>query len=139
MKTFFGFAFGGNNDFGKVMETSDSHGNAIKVDFPKEAEIGYGLAIRNADCDNTLAGATKLVANVSCDNVVNVVVEFKTQCSGGAPETSVSLEVKAGEVELQIEVPELKSSLTEIVIFIPKNENKELVTSFALHDYKICH
>lgn len=131
-KKFFAFSFGGKNDFGKVLHEDDF----IDIDFPKDDEIGYGLAIRNViDCHIPKQGKYKF--NLHTNHPINLTVEIKTQLSGGAPEFSKTFHIEDGFNTISARIPEnLSSELKEIVIFVPKVDNPGLKTSLILSSYE---
>ena len=121
----FAFSFGGSDDFGKTYKI----GEKFFLDFsPKPTGIGF--AIRNGvDADFDLAKQIKV--KMCADKEIKSTIEFKTVNSCGAPEKAKDIILSKGENKICIDIPNLRSRLTEIVILIPRNGGID-VTNFTI-------
>lgn len=130
-QNFFAFSFGGSNDYGKM----SGEGDTFVINFPRDDEVGYGFAIRNGiDCDIPNNGVYNF--SVHSDHKINVIVEIKTERSGGAPEITKTFGIIPGENVISAEISEsLSSGIKEVVLFIPRADNPELQTFFKLESY----
>ena len=116
VKKFFGFAFGGNNDFGEEIALKESK----LIDF--SSKPGVGFAIRNNQ-EADLSNQSSMVALVTVSADIDLTVEFKTEKSNGTPEVSKRMCLKKGENNVTALIPPaLSSPLKEIVFFFERYE-----------------
>lgn len=116
VKRGFAFAFGGKNDFGRVIETVGKE----KLDFSSKP-VGIGYAIRNG-IEANMANQKMVTICLDTDSDVDISLEFKTENSNGTPEVSKNYQIKKGVATIASPIPEnLNSPLKEIVIFFPRN------------------
>lgn len=113
VSTYFGFAFGGNFDYGENCAIS----TPTILDFQEENEIGYGMAIRN-NVDVAFADCKKVKAVINTENPLNVKVEF-----AGNNAIPLTLSLQKGENLVEIDLPE---HLTEFKFFVERRLNKML-------------
>lgn len=119
VKKFFGFAFGGNNDFGEEIALKESK----LIDFSSKP-TGVGFAIRNNQ-EADLSNQSSMVALVTVSADIDLTVEFKTEKSNGTPEVSKRICLKKGENNVTALIPsDLSSPLKEIVFFFERHERE---------------
>ena len=118
LSSMFEFAFGKDINFGNEIKTLPY---MTTLDFSKDV-TGYGFAIRNG-INADLSNITKILANISVPKqILKGIIEFKTEKSGNAPEKSTNITLLFGTVSHSL--PELSSSLKEIVFWFPKESNE---------------
>ena len=119
VKNFFGFAFGGNNDFGEKIALKESK----LIDFSSKP-TGVGFAIRNNQ-EADLSNQSSMVALVTVSADIDLTVEFKTEKSNGTPEVSKRMCLKKGENSVTVLIPPALSSPLEEIVFFFKRRGRE--------------
>lgn len=111
----FSFSFGGKNDYSEVRDTVGT----VKLDF-SSGPIGVGLAIREG-IEASFIDKKSLSFCFEVDADIDIIIEFKTKKSKGAPEKSVKYYIQKGVGSIATPIPQdLSSTLEEIVILFPR-------------------
>lgn len=119
VKKFFGFAFGGNNDFREEIALKESK----LIDFSsKPTGVGFAI-IQNQEAD--LSNQSSMVALVTVSADIDLTVEFKTEKSNGTPEVSKRMCLKKGENSVTVLIPPALSSPLEEIVFFFKRYGRE--------------
>lgn len=87
---------------------------------------GIGFAIREG-VDVKFGSENQIKLKISADKEIKATVEFKTVKSYRDPEKAENIILKKGKNEIIIDIPELSSSLKEIVLFFPRNGRKDSI------------